>query len=163
MLDNTRAELESRLPIQRGSENGSSLKVAVLLASYNTDICQGLLNGCLKGLAQCSVPESSIQILETDGAFECPLLAKRLSPNYDAVICLGAVIKGDTAHFEYVAGPSADGFQQVALETDTPIIFGVLTTYNEEQAKVRSNDDDYNKGYEAALTAVKTANLLASI
>jgi 6,7-dimethyl-8-ribityllumazine synthase len=99
------------------------------------------------------------------GAFEIPLVAKRLAScaNVDAVVCLGAVVRGETAHFEYVAGPCAAGVAQVALDTGIPVIFGVLTTNDEEQALARAGGKDGNKGAEAARTAVEMVTLLRSL
>ncbi len=138
------------------------MRVAIIVATYNTDISQGLLDGCLKALADCFVTPKHIDLYETDGAFECPLLAQEIGKHtdVDALICLGAVIKGDTAHFDYVAGPTALALQQVAITIGKPVIFGILTTYTYEQALQRCGDDENNKGYEAAITAVKTVQLL---
>ncbi|RAP28770.1 6,7-dimethyl-8-ribityllumazine synthase [Candidatus Marinamargulisbacteria bacterium SCGC AG-343-D04] len=142
-----------------GDLKDSSKRFAIIVSTYNSDISSGLLNGCLKALDECNISESQYKVVETDGAFELPLLAKICAESFDAVICLGAVIKGDTAHFDYVAGECARGLQEVSLGCQKPIIFGVLTTLTLEQAIVRSSDDSHNKGYESALTALKMCSL----
>ena len=164
MLENKRSKLNLDGVIS-GDLNGSSVRIGVLVASYNADISNGLLKGCLKGLSELGVFDDAITVMETDGAFELPLLAKRCigSMRFDAIIGLGAVIKGDTAHFEYVAGECARGLQEVMLSSNKPVVFGVLTTLTEEQAIVRSSDDENNKGYESAYTAVKMCSLLGKI
>lgn len=136
---------------------------AIIVATYNEKISEGLLSGALNAFKDCEIHNENINVFKTDGAFELPLLAKLCSNKFDAVICLGAVIKGDTAHFDYVAGECARGIQDVALTTSRPIIFGVLTTLNYEQASERANNDDLNKGRESVFTAIKTLHLSLDI
>tara|TARA_Y200000002_G_C22654879_1_gene653025 strand:+ start:612 stop:1103 length:492 start_codon:yes stop_codon:yes gene_type:complete len=161
MKSTNNSELEADEMIIFGKENGVNLKIAVVVAAYNTRISQGLLNGCIKGLDRCNVKDRTI--IKIDGSFELPLVAQKCINSYDAVICLGAVIKGDTAHFEYVSDQTANGIQDVMLKFGKPVIFGVLTTYNFAQALERTLDDDNNKGLEAALTAVKMCDLINQI
>jgi 6,7-dimethyl-8-ribityllumazine synthase len=129
---------------------------------FNDLITTRLLDGALGGLALHGVKEDDVTVVWVPGAFEIPLAAKRCaaSGHYDAVVCLGAVIRGDTAHFEYVAGPCAEGIQRAALDTGVPIVFGVLTTENLDQALSRSDVEGENKGDEAARTALEMADLL---
>jgi 6,7-dimethyl-8-ribityllumazine synthase len=154
-------ELSAVEPIGMGDEDGSGLKIAVVVATYNTKISQGLLDGCIRGLDKCKV--ANRKIIKIDGSFELPLIAQKCINSYDGVICLGAVIKGDTAHFEYVSDQTARGIQDVMLKYGKPVVFGVLTTYNFAQALERTLDDDNNKGLESALTAVKMCNLIIKL
>jgi len=145
----------------KGDLDGKSFSVYIVVASYNGDIAQGLLEGALKALNECGT--ASIKIIEIDGAFELPLIAKKCTPLCDAVICLGAVIKGDTAHFDHVSNECARGIQQVMLETGKPVVFGVLTTYTVFQAKERSLPDSFNEGYDAAKTAISMCSLITKL
>src|ERR1041385_8783051 len=114
-------------------------RVAIVAARFNSHIVDKLLDGCLDQLKSLAVPERSVEVHKVPGAFELPLAAKLLAKTrrFDAVICLGCVIRGDTPHFDYVAGECARGIQQVAIEEGLPVIFGVLTTENEKQARDR--------------------------
>jgi len=137
--------------------DASGMRIAVVAGRFNAQVTETLRD---HGLDPDSVP-----VCWVPGAFEIPLTAKRLaaSGTVDAVICLGAVIRGDTAHFEYVAGPCASGIAQAALDTGVPIAFGVLTTNDEEQALARAGGAAGNKGAEAAATAVEMVALLRSL
>ena len=145
-----------------GSVDGTGVRVAVVCARFNDLITLRLLDGALGGLERHGVQEADVTVAWVPGAFEIPLAAKQCaaSGQFDAVICLGAVIRGDTAHFEYVAGPCAEGIQTAALETGVPIVFGVLTTENLDQALLRSDLEGDNKGEEAARTALEMVDLL---
>jgi len=138
------------------------LRVATVVARFNDHVTGLLLAGAQATLAEYGIPESDAPVYWVPGAFELPVVAKRLAESgaFDAVICLGAVIRGDTAHFEYVAGPCAEGIQQAALETGVPVVFGVLTTENLDQALQRSDLDGENKGEEMARTALEMVDLL---
>ena len=116
-----------------------------------------IARGSIKALDECNVTHKTIY--EIDGAFELPLIASKVIEHHDAVICLGAVIKGDTAHFEYVAGECARGLQNVMLAAKKPVLFGVLTTYTLEQAKERALNNKDNKGYQTAYSALKLCQL----
>jgi len=137
-------------------------RVAVACAKFNGAITVRLLDGVLGGLKDHGVPLESVAVVWVPGAVELPLAASRLcrSGDYDAVIALGAVIRGDTAHFDFVAGECAAGLQRVALDTGLPVVFGVLTTDTVAQAEERALADKTNKGYEAALTALEMVRLL---
>ena len=150
-----------------GEVNGAGIRVAVVCGRFNDLITNRLLDGALAGLAVHGVKEADVAVAWVPGAFEIPLAAKAFAQTgrYDAVITLGAVIRGDTAHFEYVAGPCAEGIQQSQLETGVPIVFGVLTTENLDQALARSEPEPegHNVGRECAQVAVEMADLLRRI
>jgi len=141
------------------------LKFAIIVGRFNEFISSKLLSGAIDGLNRHGAKEDDIEIIWVPGAFEIPLVAKKLakSNKYDAIICIGAVIKGSTPHFEYVSNEVAKGIANVSLSTEIPIIFGVLTTDNIEQAIERAGTKNGNKGYDAAITAIEMANLLKNI
>jgi 6,7-dimethyl-8-ribityllumazine synthase len=141
------------------------MHIAVVCGRFNDHITTRLLEGAARGLRELHVADHDVVEVWVPGAFEIPLAAKALARTgrFEAVIGLGAVIRGDTAHFDYVAGECAAGIQRAQLETGVPIVFGVLTTENLEQAEVRSAPDDDNKGRESARTAVDMAALLRRI
>ena len=145
--------------------NGDGPRFAITAARFNELITRSLMRGAREGLAANGVDESRIDAVWVPGAFELPLTAKRLAQTgrYAAVICLGAVIRGDTPHFDYVSSGTAHGLVQAALLTDVPVIFGVLTTDTVAQAMERSGDGPGNKGYDAALTAIEMAGLLKDL
>ncbi len=146
--------------------DGSGLRVAVVCGRFNDHVTVRLLDGIRRGLRDCHVADDDVTEVWVPGAFELPLMAKTfaMSGAIDAVICAGCVIRGDTAHFELVAGECARGIQQVGLETGVPVIFGVLTTESLDQALCRSEPTGgHNVGEEAAQTAVEMARLLSTI
>jgi 6,7-dimethyl-8-ribityllumazine synthase len=134
-----------------------------VLSRFNNNISGGLLNGALEVLNENNVDDKCVDVVSCPGAFEIPLTAKNLikKKKYDAVICLGAVIKGQTAHFEYISYAVTQGILQLNLDSNVPVTFGVLTCYNEEQAVKRSSADGKNKGREAALAALEMISLIA--
>ena len=148
-----------------GPFDASDMRVAIVAGRFNVHVSEPLLAGAQATLAEHGLDPDAVPVVWVPGAFEIPLTAKRLaaSGTVDAVICLGAVIRGDTAHFEYVAGPCASGIAQAALDTGVPIAFGVLTTNDEEQALARAGGAAGNKGAEAAATAVEMVALLRSL
>ncbi len=131
------------------------LKFAIVAARFNSGITDKLLQGAREALKQAGAEHFDDYVVP--GAFELPLAAKLLLPRYDAVIALGAVIRGETPHFEYVAAETARGLQQVALECGKPVAFGVLTTDTYEQAEARAGGNRGNKGFDAAMTAIEMA------
>jgi len=135
------------------------LKFAVVVARFNAAITEKLLEGAREALS--SARASDVDVFRVPGAFELPLAALHVSEDYDAVIALGAVIRGETPHFEYVATAAANGLQKVALETGTPVAFGVLTTDTLAQAEERAGGSHGNKGYDAAMTAIEMARFQA--
>ncbi|HCT63014.1 MAG TPA: 6,7-dimethyl-8-ribityllumazine synthase [Erysipelotrichaceae bacterium] len=140
------------------------LRVGIVIGRFNEFIGGKLLGGAIDGLKRHGVEEDSIDIAWVPGAFEIPLIAKKMVSlnKYDAVICLGAVIKGSTPHFDYVASEVSKGIATVSLDSGVPVIFGVLTTDTIEQAIERSGTKAGNKGYDAAVTAIEMVNLLHS-
>jgi 6,7-dimethyl-8-ribityllumazine synthase len=148
-----------------GQLRGDGLRVAIACGRFNDFITERLLTGARDGLLRHGVDEGSITVAWAPGAFELPLVAQRLatSGEYDAVICLGAVIRGATGHYEHVAGQCAAGLQRVQLDTGVPVVFGVLTTENVEQAIERAGTKAGNKGFESAMTAIEMADLLRQL
>lgn len=148
--------------VHEGSRAARGRRFAVAVSRFNEAVTARLLDGALAAFRHHGVADDDVEVAWTPGAFELPLAAKRLaeSDGFDAVVCLGAVIRGETAHFEFVAGECARGIQQVALDTGVPCVFGVLTTETMAQALDRAGGDHGNKGWEAAITAVEMAGLL---
>ncbi|MFA1714684.1 6,7-dimethyl-8-ribityllumazine synthase [Peribacillus frigoritolerans] len=140
---------------------GSGLKVGIVVGRFNEFITSKLLGGALDGLKRHGVDENDVDVAWVPGAFELPLIAKKLvnTGKYDAVIGLGTVIRGATSHYDYVCNEAAKGMASVSLETGVPVIFGLLTTENIEQAIERAGTKSGNKGYEAAVSAIEMANL----
>ncbi|MBM7584189.1 6,7-dimethyl-8-ribityllumazine synthase [Bacillus pakistanensis] len=151
--------------IYEGNLVGTGLKVAIVVSRFNEFITSKLLGGAEDALIRHGVDEKDITVTWVPGAFEIPMVAKRLaaSKKYDAVITLGTVIRGATAHFEYVSGEVAKGVANVGLQEDVPVIFGVLTTDTIEQAIERAGTKAGNKGWEAAAGAIEMANLMRQI
>ncbi len=148
----------------RGTADGTGLRVGIACAEFNGGITLRLLNGALDALAGAGTDRRDVTVAWAPGAFELPLVARAFAHagKVEAVLCLGAVIRGDTGHYDLVAGECASGIQQVQLATGVPVVFGVLTTETLEQALVRSLPDETNKGREAALTAIEMVRLLRS-
>ena len=148
-----------------GDLNIKGRRFAIVLARFNEFIGSQMLEGALDCFKKQGVADDDIILVKVPGAFEIPTAADKLasSGKYSAIICLGAVIRGGTPHFEYVAGASATGIQQVSLKYGIPVIFGVLTTNDTEQAVERASTSKMNKGYEAALAAIEMANLLEKL
>ena len=138
------------------------MKVGIVAARFNEFITNKLLGGALDGMTRHDVREEDIEVAWVPGAFEIPLIAARMakSGKYDAVICLGAVIRGSTSHYDYVCNEVSKGIASVSLETGVPVLFGVLTTENIEQAIERAGTKAGNKGYDCALSAVEMVNLI---
>lgn len=151
--------------IFEGTFSGEGLRFAIVVARFNAFISQKLLEGAIDGLRRHGVRDDDVDVAWVPGAFEIPLIAKRLAEaeRYDAVICLGAVIRGATSHFDYVAGEAAKGVAVVSLNTGIPTIFGILTTDTIEQAIERAGTKAGNKGFDAAAAAIEMANLLRAV
>ncbi len=147
------------------SFDGAALSIGIVCARFNDHIVTELLAGARRGLDRCRVKDANVDVVWVPGAFEIPLAAITMagSGNYDAIITLGAVIRGDTAHFEFVAGECARGIQNAQLETGIPIMFGVLTVDTNQQAVDRSGPGIDNKGDEAAVGAVEMGLLINAI
>ncbi len=143
----------------------SDARVAVIAARFNAELVDELLAGCLGRLREIGMDDSRLEAHRVPGAFELPVAAKALAETrrYAAVICLGCVVRGDTPHFDFVAGEAARGIQQVAIETGVPVIFGVLTTNTEEQARARIGGSHGHAGVSAADAAAEMIALLAPL
>lgn len=154
MMDNTGKKL-----------NEQGLRFAIVQSRFNEKICERLLAAALSCLREHGYDENNIPVIKVPGAFEIPLIAEKLASQkkYDAIICIGAVIKGETAHFEYISKAVTDGILQVSLKYGIPVIFGVLTAYDERQAEERSGEKENNKGWEAAETAIEMGGLLKKV
>lgn len=145
-----------------GLEAAKGMRFAIVTSRFNESITSNLLAAALRTLQNHGCPNQNVERFEVPGAFEIPFIAKRLADTlrYDAIICLGCVIRGETPHFEYICEWTAHGIGQVGLQTGIPTVFGVLTTDTLEQAVARSSDNAANKGAEAAVTAVEMAGLV---
>ena len=141
------------------------MKVAIVAARFNEIIVNKLVGGAVDGLVRHGVQEENIDAARVPGAFEIPIIAQKLaqSNKYDAVICVGAVIRGDTTHYDYVCNEVSKGIAQVGLNTGVPTLFGVVTTENVEQAILRAGSKAGNKGYDCALSAIEMVNLMKQI
>lgn len=149
----------------QGGSNGDGLRIAVVVATFNDFITSKLLEGALAALDRHGVRDGDITVARVPGSFELPLAAKKLaeSARHDAVICLGAVIRGETDHYEHVAGEAAKGIANASINSGLPVIFGVLTTDTLEQAINRAGGKQGNNGYNAALSAIEMANLMRAL
>ena len=141
------------------------IKIGIVAARFNEFITSKLLSGAVDGLLRHDVKEEDIDVAWVPGAFEIPLIASKMakSGKYDAVICLGAVIRGSTSHYDYVCSEVSKGIASVSLNSDIPVMFGVLTTDNIEQAIERAGTKAGNKGYDVACTAIEMVNLMKNI
>ena len=141
------------------------MKVCLIAARFNSFIVQKLVDGAVDGLVRHGVDESNVTLAWVPGAFEIPVAAKKAasSGKYDAVICLGAVIRGSTTHYEMVCAESAKGVAHVGMETGLPVLYGIITTENIEQAIERAGSKAGNKGYDCALSAIEMVNMLAEL
>ena len=148
-----------------GKLNGKGLKIAVIQARFNSFICSALLDGALDCLRRHEVAEEDVTVIKIPGAFEIPLVLKKVaeSGKYDGAVCLGAVIRGATPHFDYVAGESARGMIQVMIDSGFPASNGIITTNNMEQAIERAGVKSGNKGSEAAVTLLELIHVTKSI
>lgn len=148
-----------------GQLSAEGFRFAIIVSRFNDFICSRLSEGAMDALVRHGADEQKVLIVKVPGAFEIPFTAKKLSQSgrYDAVICLGAVIRGATPHFEYVAAEVSKGIANVALESSVPITFGILTTDNLEQAIERAGSKSGNKGYQAAVSAIEMVNLLKGL
>ena len=144
-----------------GDHNANGLRFGVVVSRFNDFITNNLLTGALEGFKESGVNETDLKILKVPGAFEIPQAAKKLcsTEKFDAIVCLGAVIRGDTPHFDYICVETSRGIGQVGLDFNIPVLFGVLTTENLEQAVERSGAGSSNKGKETALAAVEMATM----
>lgn len=153
------------MPELRGALQGQGLKIGIVVSHFNEFITSRLVRGAKEGLLSHGVKEQDITIAWVPGSFELPTVAKAMAKQgrWDALICLGAVIRGETAHFDFVAGEAARGIGAVARKSGTPVIYGVLTTNTLEQAMDRAGAKMGNKGYDSALAALEMVNLLRAL
>lgn len=149
----------------RGNLQGEGLRIAIVITHFNQFVTQRLLDGANEALAGHGVKDDDIVVAWVPGSFELPVVAKSLaeSHKYDAVICLGAVIRGETGHYDIISNQASSGITRAALDTNVPIMFGVLTTENVDQAMSRAGGKSGNQGYNAALGAIEMAKLLEQI
>ena len=149
----------------QGGMSGEGLRVGIVVATFNEFITSKLLDGAQAALARHGVRDDDVTVASVPGSFELPLVAKKLaeSGQHDAVICLGAVIRGETDHYEHVAGEAAKGIANAGLNSGVPVIFGVLTTDTLEQAINRAGGKQGNNGYGAGLAAIEMANLMRAL
>jgi len=155
-------ETDKRVKIIEGIDSTESMRFGIVVSRFNDLITSNLLVGALEGFKESNVVEENLTIIKVPGAFEIPQAAKKLCSigiDFNAVVCLGAVIRGETSHFDYICAEVSRGIGQVGLEVNTPVLFGVLTTENLEQAIARSGSGLSNKGYETALAAIEMAKL----
>jgi len=151
------------MKIYEGNLIAENIKVGIAVGRFNEFIGSKLLGGAIDGLKRHGLDEKNIEVAWVPGAYELPLVAKRMIDKYDAVICLGAVIKGSTPHFDYVSAEVTKGIASVSLDAGKPVIFGVLTTDTIEQAIERAGTKAGNKGFDAAVTAIEMINLLEKL
>lgn len=152
---------EKSQPQHSTNLNASGFRFAIVASRWNDQIVSRLIDGAFKALRATAADDDATEVFRVPGAFEIPLCAQNaaVSGKFDAVICLGVIIRGDTPHFEYIAATAARGISDAGLRTGVPLLFGVVTADNVEQANERSADDRNNKGYEAAMAAVELASL----
>ncbi len=151
--------------VVQGALRAEGLRFAIVVSRFNDFVTNRLLAGALDALERLGAEEKNIVVYRVPGSFELPLMAKRLatSGRWDAIICLGTIIRGETPHFDYIAAETAKGIATAAMETGMPIVFGVITADTLEQALDRAGAKSGNKGFEAALTAVELANLYREV
>jgi 6,7-dimethyl-8-ribityllumazine synthase len=151
--------------IFEGQLTATGLRFAIVVGRFNSFITDRLLAGAMDALVRTGADAAQIDTIKVPGGWEIPLVAAELARQhrYDAVICLGAVVRGDTPHFDYVAGEAAKGIAHASAETGVPVAFGVLTTNTMEQAMDRAGGKGGNKGYDAAMTAIEMANLMRTL
>lgn len=153
------------MKVYEGQLDGSGLKIGLVVSRFNDFITARLVDGCMDALRRNGVAEDDVEVAYVPGSFEIPLVARKMAAGgrYDAVVTLGAVIRGSTAHFDYVAGQVARGVATASLETDVPIIFGVITTETIEQAIERAGTRLTNRGFEAGQSAIEMVRVLREL
>jgi 6,7-dimethyl-8-ribityllumazine synthase len=148
-----------------GQDDARNLRFGIVVSRFNEFVTERLLAGAVEALGKAGAADDAIDVARVPGAFEIPIVARRMarSGRYDAVICLGAVIKGETPHFEYISAEAARGISAAGWEADIPVIFGVLTTHSVDQAIERAGAPESNRGAEAARTAIEMATLMQQL
>lgn len=157
--------MEPEIKTWEGDLSADGLRFAIVVARFNSFITDRLLSGCLDALRRAGANMENVELAKVPGSWEMPAVVRALAlqKRFDAIICLGAVIRGDTPHFDYVAGQAASGLAAVATETGVPVAFGVLTTNTVEQAVDRAGAKSGNKGFDAAMTAIEMASLIRKL
>ncbi len=150
---------------REGSHDATGLRFAIVASKFNRFVTNRLLTSCVQALTKAGAKDNAIEVVRVPGAFEIPLVARTLakSGRFDAVICLGAVIRGDTPHFDYISAETSRGIMQAGLDADVPVVFGVLTTNTVAQAIERADPDKHNRGAEAAKTAIEMATVMRQL
>ena len=150
------------MKLRKGSQDATGLRFGIVVAKFNKFVTSKLLSSCLEGLTKHGVRADDIEVVRVPGAFEIPLVARTMArtKQFNAVICLGAVIRGDTPHFDYISAEASRGIGQASLDADVPIIFGVLTTHTIAQAIERAEPTKFNRGGEAARSAIEMATVM---
>ncbi len=153
------------MKLRKGSRRAVGFRFGIVAAKFNVQVTSRLLHACVETLTSHGVPQENVRVVRVPGAFEIPLVARAMakSGRFDAVICLGAVIRGDTPHFEYICAEVSRGIGQAAADTDVPIIFGVLTTETVVQAVDRADKKKFNRGGEAAKSAIEMVRVMRKI
>ncbi len=153
------------MKLRKGSQDATGLRVAIVVAKFNKFVTSKLLSACVGELTKQGVKADDVEVVRVPGAFEIPLVARTMArtKQFDAVICLGAVIRGDTPHFDYICAEVSRGVGQASLDTDVPIIFGVLTTHTVAQAIERAGSAKFDRGAEAARSAIEMATVMRKI
>jgi len=153
------------MKLRKGSHNATGRRFGVVVSKFNKFVTSKLLSSCAETLTKHGAKAEDIEVMRVPGAFDIPLVARTMakSKRFDAVICLGAVIRGDTPHFEYISAESSRGIGQAAMESEVPIIFGVLTTDTVGQAIERADPAKYNRGGEAAKSAIEMASVISQL
>ena len=153
-------------PRIEGHDDASGLRLAIVMSAYHTPVTEGLRDGALAALSRAGMQSGrDVIVITVPGAFELPLAARRAAESgaFDALVCLGCVVRGETPHFDYIASAVAHGIMTASQETGVPITFGVLTTNTLEEAQARAGEGSSNKGWEAAMAAVQLANTLRAL
>ena len=153
------------MKLRKGSHDATGLRFGIVVAKFNKFVTSKLLSSCVEGLTKHGVKADDIEVVRVPGAFEIPLVARTMakSSRFNAVICLGAVIRGDTPHFDYISAEASRGIGQAALDADVPIIFGVLTTHTIAQAIERAESAKFNRGGNAARSAIEMATVMRQL
>lgn len=153
------------MKLRKGSRRAVGFRFGIVAAKFNAQVTSRLLHACVETLIAHGIPQENVMVVRVPGAFEIPLVARAMakSGRFDAVICLGAVIRGDTPHFEYICAEVSRGVGQAAVDTDVPIIFGVLTTETVAQAVERADTKKFNRGGEAAKSAIEMVRVMRKI
>jgi len=153
------------MKLRKGSQNAAGLAVGIVASKFNKSVTSRLLTECIKALTAAGASDEAIEVVRVPGAFEIPLVARQLarSGRFDAVICLGAVIRGDTPHFEFISAEVSRGILQASLDTNLPVVFGVLTTDTVAQAVERADPARLNRGADAAKTAIEMVNVMRQL